>query len=225
MIFTSCGKMGDLFQCLPIFSAYYAKTGEKVNLALAQFPYRKEMEPLLKMQECIGEIYYTDYSPKMMISNNEVLWDLYKFNPYDYGLVTESVQPFINIGFRHFPDKNYTQFLAEEHGLDIDWGFKLNIGEKSNKYRGKTVVCDKYAGNPMRNAKVPGEYLLERTPLIKNLQYAAGASCIRTYATGSAILLLLAGKSCIVYGDKDLGYLHMNLVYDKLPGKAIWKNI
>lgn len=230
MIFTSCGKMGDLFQTLPILSAWYKKTGEKADLCLATFPYRRECEELLKMQECIGEVYYVDYAPEMMKPDNIVDWSLYRFNPYEHGLVTETVQPFINIGFRHFPNKNYTEFLAEDHGLDIDWDFKLNIGEKRNKYRGKVVVIDKFATNILRNKGIKGEYLPESGSIVKNLQLAAGASAVKTTATGSAVLLLMSGINCIIYAkDHDFGIdmksLHMGLIYNKTPGKATWIGI
>lgn len=233
MIFTHCGKMGDLFQCLPIMSAWYKKHNDKVKLVLGNFPYNKECKPLLEMQECIDEVIYANYLPNMMAKDG-IDWGLFKFNPHDYieGFI-DGPSKYINLGFKHFPNKNYTEFMAEDDNLDIDWDFKLDIGEKSNKFRGKCIVIDKYADNILRNHGIKGEYLQEKTSMIKNLQYAAGASAVKTTTTGSAVLLLMAGINCVIYGKEkpygeysiDMKALHMNLIYNKTPGKATWISI
>ena len=78
----------------------------------------------------------------------------------------------------------------------------MNIGEKRNKYRGKVVVMDKYEGNKLRNKGIKGEYLPPKNTLLKNLQLAMGASTVKTFSTASALLLLMAGKNIIVYGER-----------------------
>lgn len=224
MIFTHTGKMGDMFQCLPILSWWYKTYGEKPTYALGMFPYAKQSEELLRMQECIGDVIYLDYKPQHLGLGGQP----YKFDLKQY-LNTD--QEYINLGFRKFPDKYYGEFIAEEYNLGYDYDFKLNIGDKRNKYRGKTVVMDKYETNILKNKGIKGEYLPQNNSLLKNLQLAMGASNVKSFSTASALLLLLAGKNIIVYGENkqiSLGSLediHMNLVYSKLPGKATWINI
>lgn len=224
MIFTHTGKMGDMFQCLPILSWWYKTYGEKPIYALGMFPYAKQSEELLRMQECIGDVIYVDYKPQHLGLGGQP----YKFDLKQYLNTNDN---YYNLGFRCFPNKYYGDFIAEEYNLGYDYDFKLNVGDKRNKYRGKTVVMDKYETNILKNKGIKGEYLPQNNSLLKNLQLAMGASNVKSFSTASALLLLLAGKNIIVYGENkqiSLGSLediHMNLVYSKLPGKATWINI
>ncbi len=219
MIFTHTGKMGDMFQCLPILSWWYKTKGEKAKLVLADFPYSKQSLELLQLQDCISEIIFIDYKPEHFGLGGQP----YKFNLNNFLNTNEE---YINLGFRLFPNKYYGDFIAEEYNLGYDYEFILNIGEKRNKYCGKTVIMDKYETNILKNKGIKGEYLPATNSLLKNLQLAMGASVVKTFSTASALLLLLAGKNIIVYGMNEyLEKIHMNLVYSKLPGKATWINL
>jgi hypothetical protein len=218
MIFTHTGKLGDAVQCLPILSAYYKKTGEKPKYALAKFPFSKGVEELLRMQECIGDVIHLEYEPEHFGLGGQP----YKFDLRQY---YDTFEPYFNLGFRAFPDKYYGDFIAEEYCIGYDYDFRLNIGEKKNKFRGKTVILDKFEGEPMRNSGLKGEYLPAKNSLVKNLQQAVGAGSVKAFSTATALMLLLAGKNIVVYGETHLKDIHMNLVYAKLPGKATWVNI
>jgi hypothetical protein len=216
--------MGDALQCLPILSAYYKKTGEKPKFALAQFPYSKQSEELIMMQDCVDSVIHVDYTPEHFGLGGQ---------PYHFDLrqYVDTFEPFINLGFRGFPNKYYGTFIAEEYCLGYDMDFVLNVGEKRNKYRGKTVVLDKFENNILANNRIKGEYLPKNNSLLKNLQFAMGAANVRCFSTASALLLLMAGKNIVVYGENkvlnvgSLERIHMDLVYSKLPGKATWINL
>jgi hypothetical protein len=216
--------MGDMFQCLPILSSWYKKTGETPTLALAKFPFSKESEELLLMQDCIKEVLFLDYTPDHFGLGGQP----YKFDLKQYIQTTDE---YINLGFRSFPDKYYGDFISEEYSLDYDYDFVLNIGTKRNKYRGKTVVMDKYENDILKNNGIKGEYLPKTNSLLKNLQLAMGASNVKAFSTASALLLLLAGKNITVYGENkllnvgSLKDIHINLVYSKLKGKVTWINL
>lgn len=219
MIFTHTGKMGDMFQCLPILSWWYKTYGEKPKYALGMFPYAKQSEELLRMQECIGDVIYLDYKPQHLGLGGQP----YKFDIKQY---LDTNEDYINLGFRKFPDKYYGDFIAEEYNLGYDYEFKLNVGDKRNRYRNKTVVMDKYENNILKKKGIKGEYLPQSNSLIKNLQLGMGASNVKAFSTASALLLLMAGKNIIVYGENPgLEKIHMELVYSKLPGKATWINL
>lgn len=205
MIFTHCGKFGDMIMCLPILSAYYKKTGIKPTLALADFKYARQSEELLKMQDCIGEILQIQYQPGEC-------WGGY---PYHIDLKLNEPDTVVNLGFRGYPDKPLLEFVAEEHGLEIDYGFKLKTYIPMYKYNDKDIVIDRYEDWILLQNRIPGAYLDPKETLVTNLSFAAGAKSAATYATGAAMCLLMAGIPCKVYVlEKDYEY-HKDLVYNR----------
>lgn len=212
MIFTHCGKFGDVIQCLPILSAYYKKTKVKPILMLAKFPFAQQATELLEMQECVAWVEHIPYQPEHFGLGGQ---------PYKFHLTNVNEQV-IHLGFRSFPDKFFGQFIADEYNLEYDYDFILNVGEKRNKYRGKTVIIDRFEDNVLANNKIKGEYLPQSNSLVKNLQLAMGAGTIKTYNTAPAILLTMAGKNIVVYGPKHLKDINMNLVYNHIGGKVTW---
>lgn len=218
MIFTHPGKLGDVFQCLQIISWWCKENNSPAKLALTRFPYSKECEELLLMQGCISEVIHLPFEAPATFNNHLIDMKSLGYN-----------EDYINLGFSTLPKIYYCDHIANELGLGVDYDFKLNIGEKRNKYRGKTAIIDKYENNILRNSGIKGEYLPSNNSLLKNLQLAMGASTVKTFSTASAMLLLLAGKNLVVYGENRMTNdgrtfkdLHIECVYSKLPGKATW---
>ena len=207
MIFTHCGKFGDMLMCLPILSAWWKKTGEKPGLALAQFPYAKESIELLKLQECIGGVYDIEYWPGEC-------WGGFPYKPLK---IVGMGEEFINLGFRAYPDKSLIEFVAEEHGLDIDWGFVLNIGGEDRRFPVDAVVIDRYDRPMLEPAGIRGVYLKKENGLLMNLRVAAGAAKVFTYATGAAMALGLARIAATVYVTQSDYAYHRDKVYNRMP--------
>lgn len=120
MVFTHTGRVGDFFYSLPIYSAWYKKHGEPVRIVVPKnFPVLEETKRFALMFPFIADF---------IVSNLEVEFIRgglpYRFDPNDYGI---SCDKWINIGFREYPNKFITQYYAEEHGLEIDYDFKIDV--------------------------------------------------------------------------------------------------
>lgn len=120
---THTGKAGDFGLCLPICSWLYKTHNEKIIFVLPKgFPFIKQLESLIKLQPFTEDIIYCDHHVK----HYDLGGQPYKFNPHDY-VEDLNVSRYYNFGFRSAPDKNVTEFYAEEYGLGIDHDFVLEL--------------------------------------------------------------------------------------------------
>jgi len=207
MTFSHCGKFGDMLMCLPILSAYYKRTGDKPALALAQFPYVDTAIELLLLQECVGIIYRTPHRPRDM-------WGGWPYKP-EQGYTVDIGDEVVYLGFRGHPDKPFIDFVAEEHGLEIDRDFRLNYGAADSQYAGKHVCIERYDAPILGPAGVEGEYIPRDVTILLALQLAAGAGSVSTYATGSAMALCLSGIKCRIYVNECDYQTRRDWVYNR----------
>lgn len=193
MVFTNCGLLGDMFLCLPVLSWYYKTHGEKVTFALAtHFPYSRDAEELLSMQECIDKVVYFDYVPE----NYDMGAQPYHINRDVFG------EDVISLGFRSWPDKYIPEYYAEEYGLGVDYDFKLNYGEPNPMLKEWVLKVDKYEEPKLNN--VAGADLPASNGMVKNLQLAACAKEIITFTTGFSIMATLARIPVTIYQSQSL---------------------
>jgi len=186
-IFTLSGRLGDTLLALPLFSWYYKTKGKKVVVALANFTFVEGMIEVLNMQECVEKAILSTYTPKYYYIGGQP----YHWNPFEYGLDKYMEEaPYYNLGYKSKTDKYAPEFFAEEYGFGVDYDFTLNYGTIDNTYAGKRVKVDRWA-TPWLD-KVDAVPLTEENSMIKNLQYAAGASEVLTVPTGFSILMALA---------------------------------
>lgn len=120
IILTHCGKLGDMLYCLPIASWLMKTRGVKTHMVLPKcFPPFRYVEALLRQQECISDVSFVDHECNWSGHAGQP----YKFDPAKFGIQGE----YYNLGFRGYPNKFVTPFVAEEHGFDYDRDFTLNL--------------------------------------------------------------------------------------------------
>lgn len=217
MIFTHTGKLGDFFATLPIYSKYYKNTGESVTIVFPEnFPHADIAIEFCKRFEFIKEIIISTY--------NVFHFDLggvpYVFNPNEYGVYCES---WYNLGYREKPIGVYaSKFCADEHGLDYDEDFKIEIPfieELDKKYKnivgfaGPSPIRDDYPILSPLMEKCDVEYHMfdSALPIYENLLIAR--HCKYNVCAGSALSVLL-GFTDIPFSvftwqtDPEVFYLH-----------------
>lgn len=120
IILTHCGKLGDMLYCLPIASQLAKTRGCKIHMVLPGcFPPFRYVEALLMQQPFIEKVTFVDHACNWSGHAGQP----YKFDPATFGIHGE----YYNLGFRAYPDKFVTAFVAEEHKLDWDRDFTLNL--------------------------------------------------------------------------------------------------
>lgn len=220
-IFTNCGKLGDMFLCLPVISWYYKVFNKPVVLALADhFPYAKDAYELLMMQDCISDVVYFKYDESMCENRNPFALGKYHIThemlPENYN---DKKLSLYSLGFHRWPDKYVPELYAEEYNFKVDYDFKLNYNIKNSFYRFNSVKVDRYE-SPMLDAFVDHKPLMQSNSMLENLQYAAGAANVLTYTTGFSIMASLARIPISIYGDTNLISHHEN--YFKINGGINW---
>lgn len=220
MIFTNCGLLGDMFLCLPVISWYYKHTGDKPVFALADhFPYSRNAEHLLRMQECISDVVYFKFDESQCFRRTadnlgpyHVPKDLFRDTPYENHDIT-------SLGFYRWPDKYIPAFYAEEHGMGVDYDFRLNYGEPNYYYQERIVKVDKFESP--RLGHVDAFELPSYNSMQLNLQYAAGAKEIVTFTTGFSIMVTLARIPVTIWQPANLVQHHS--MYFDINGGIKWR--
>jgi hypothetical protein len=220
-IFTNCGKLGDMFLCLPVISWYYKKYDKPVIFALSRnFPYSTDAYQLLMMQECIADVIYFDYNESMCENRTSDMLGKYHVQyemlPEPYNNKSYNLYP---LGFHRWPDKYLPELYAEEYGFGVDRDFVLEYGNKNLFYKDDKVKVDRYE-KPMLDHFSDYIRLPQSNSIIENLQYAAGANEILTFTTGFSIMATLARIPITIYGDTNL-IQHHNNYYD-INGGINW---
>jgi len=114
--------MGDFLYCLPIASHLAKTRGVKIHFVLPEcFPPFRYITPLIEMQP---------FTEKVTLVNHQCNWSGHAGQPYKFNPATHGIPgPFYNLGFRGYPNKFVTDYVAEEYGLGVDNDFTLNLGE------------------------------------------------------------------------------------------------
>jgi hypothetical protein len=194
MVFTHSGRLGDFFTTQPIYSAWYKKYNEPVTIAVPKnFPFIDSARDFVLQFDFINDFVVTDFS----------VWHFdcggvpYVWNPNEHGLTCEK---WINLGFKHIPDKNVAQFCAEDYNLEIDQDFSIRIEfdpELHEKY--KDVVGFADASLHRDDVHVLKDIMLKTglkfhtfdvsLPIIENLKIAR--HCLYNVCSGSAMAILM----------------------------------
>lgn len=120
VIFTHCGKLGDMLYALPVAEWFYRTHGRKVHWVLPHgfgpFHYIRE---LLVLQEHCHDVTLVHHK----LANLDAGGQPYRFNPADHGIEGE----YFNLGFRDYPDRFIPAFYASEHGFGFVPGYRLRL--------------------------------------------------------------------------------------------------
>lgn len=194
MIFTHTGKLGDFFLTLPIANWYYRTYGEKIHYVLSSdFYFFKTIIP--------DFIKYLPYVEKMTLVPHKIEHYMeggqpYKFNPADYGIEGK----YFNLGYRKYPDKYISLFIAEEYDLNINYRNLINIAPNHSLNNYKLANYKVYTNEyDILSSKINKEDFIElsfKDTLYTNISKMLGASEIRTYMSGFSILCDLLRPEC-----------------------------
>lgn len=217
VIFTNCGLLGDMFLCLPVLSWYYKEYNKKITFALStHFPYAKNAEEILRMQDCIEDVLYFDYGDGAHENRTSDNLGQYHIKKEMFDCDT-----LISLGFHKWPDKYLPEFYAEEYGFGVDYDFKLNYGEPDYHYKDHIIKLDKFESP--RLLDIDGLNLPSNNTIVSNLQLAAGAKKVITWTTGASIMLTLARIPITLYQPQGLEDHHRK--YYDINGCIDWKTI
>jgi hypothetical protein len=187
--------MGDFFATLPIYSAWYKNTGQKIRLVFPKnFPFVESVREFLMRFDFIETVIVSSFE----VSNFDCGGLPYKWNPNEYGV---DCKTWYNLGFRHAPNKFVANFCAEEYGLDVDENFQLDIDfdESLNElYKGIIGFADAsthrddygYLENIMIKAGLNYHKFDTATSIETNLKIAK--HCKYVISAGSALSVLLS---------------------------------
>lgn len=204
MVFTHSGKAGDFFSTLPIYSAWYKKNNEKVTIIVPEnFPFANTVKQFTENLHFVKNFIISPYN----VWNFDCGGIPYKFNPNEYGINCET---WFNIGFRHSPTKYISEFCAEEHGLEYDHNFELEIPfdlELHEKYKNKIGFAD--AGTHRSEFGIVDKIIKKsgvdfhtfdiNQPLIENLRIAKHCKYTVMSASSMAVLMAFAKIPFSVY--------------------------
>ena len=219
IVFTSCGKLGDMFLCLPVISWYKKVFGVTITFAIADhFPYAKDSYELLMMQDCIDDVIYFKYDDSKC--ENRTSDNLGKYH-ITSEMLPKEYQDFkiYSFGFHRWPDKYIPELYAEEYNFKVDYDFKLEYGHSNYFYKNDIVKVDRYE-SPMLNEFIEYVSLRSNNSMLENLQYASGAKSVLTFTTGFSIMAALARIPVTIYGSTSL-IDHHNKYYN-ISGPITW---
>jgi len=198
MIFTHTGKLGDFFLTLPIANWYYRTYGEKIHYVLSSdFDFFRTIVP--------DFIKYLPYVEKMTLVPHKIEHYMeggqpYKFNPAEYGIEGS----YFNLGFRKYPDKYISLFVAEEHELNVNYRNLIDIKPNYSLAQSRVYTNEYNILSSKINIEDFIELIFEDT-LYTNISKMLGAKEIRTYMSGFSILCdLLRPENTYIYTAIDI---------------------
>lgn len=197
MIFTNVSRLGDFLLTLPVASAYYKQTGNKVHYVLSdRFPLYKKVESLVLHQECVGKVSYVDVGVDAFVD--------WSFNPAQFGIGGE----YVNFGFPRYPDDYIPRFYGRLHGIGFDETFVLKCPLTNTTYSESTVWTkpSNYRDDFslfQRYVKPDWVELDVSNSVETNMAYAIGSRHVVTSMGGFAILMELAGKKTNILGYRS----------------------
>ena len=174
---THCGKLGDFVGALPVASWLHKTRGKSIHFVLARSfePFTK-IESLLRQQPMTGEVTLADFP----VRDWECGGTPYRFNPRRFGI---PVGEYYNLGFRRHPRRFVPEYVAEEHGLGYDPGFRLTLGDFP---RTDEILCS----DAHMQTEVPHATPLDlQAPVLENARRLAGAK--ESYVSQSGLFHIL----------------------------------
>ncbi len=212
IIFTHCGKLGDMLYCLPIAHAYWLNTGRKVHWVLPHcFPPFRYVRALLELQEATDGVTFVDhkcgfsghggqpYSVKQKDGFDPFKTQIFEHRGTSLGelqsvgwsLRPERFEGFLNLGFRDYPDQFVTAYQAKEHQLPWDPEFTLYLGERE-----KPIVPDgRFLRGEQRELAIAAPHT-EQWPMDSDLltliRSFRAAQEVHTFFSGGAAMCFLA---------------------------------
>jgi hypothetical protein len=213
---THPGKIGDFGLCLPICSWLYKTYNEKIIFVLpVGFPFMEQAESLIRLQPFTEDIIYCDFH----VYHYDVGGQPYKFNPHDY-IPNLNISRYYNFGFRDRPDKDITEFYAEEYGLGIDKDYVLNLGLDFN-YDSTKFMCSEMLTNYFPNFT----QLDFSKDMLTNLQNLAYSKERHLHFSSLAVFLSLAKVPFYLYTIQAFRPIVDRLDYEKriiIPNEDYW---
>lgn len=214
---THPGKIGDFGLCLPICSWLYKTYNEKIIFILPKgFPFMGQAESLIRLQPFTEDIIYCDFE----VYHYDVGGQPYQFNPHDY-IPNLNISKYYNFGFRDKPDKDITQFYAEEHGLGVDEDYVLNLGLNFN-YHSTDFMCSE-----MLNDNFPNYTHLDfNNDMLSNLQKLAYSKERHLHFSSLAVFLSLAKIPFYLYMIQRFQPIVDVIGYERktlIPNDDYWK--
>jgi hypothetical protein len=217
-LFVTGMRLGDSLHVLPIASWFCKTNNTKIDWAVANELYSLPLEEILLKQTMIENVTRFDYG-----SVKEPIWPADAFSchrPYHHvermlnHILGSKYNQIYSFGYdkRAYQEQKIESFplhLAQEYNFGVDYDYTLEFGVPDSTYKNQTVIIDKIYRPQLQNIR--GVQLDDKTPIIKNIQYAAGAQQVITMRTGAAIFLSLARiPYSLVCKDNDLAwYLKM----------------
>lgn len=199
MIFTHTGKLGDFFFSLPVANWYYKISDEKVHYVVSSDfdMFNKILPDFSKYINCIEKISFVPHK----ILNYDCGGQPYKFDPSKYGIEGK----YLNLGYKHFPNKYCANFIAEEHGFDVDYANLFNIEPDRNMLNKKVYTNEYDFIKPKIENIEEYEELSFKDPLHINISKMLSCSKIITFHSGfAAICDMLNPNALYIYAASSI---------------------
>jgi hypothetical protein len=212
VLFISAMRLGDSLHLLPVASWLHKQGNVKLDWMYHKTNYINSLVDIGIAQPCINamrEFNYDDVSPwkgrqivgcwrpfHLVADYADKLFNGYYDEIYCFGYSKE--------GYEHRKIEFFSEHFAQEHGLGVDYDFKLDYGPADPSFKDHAVKLDKMYAPLLQDMQAIE--LSEDTHILRNLQLCAGAKEVITTRTGSAVALSLARipfKIKFVDGDFD----------------------
>ncbi len=216
VLFVTAMRLGDSLMALPIASWYYKTYNIKVDWAVENStgnPYHGSLIDILNKQSCVDKIHLFDFK-EHSIPYKEWLKKYWAKQSTKEERPVSCWRPYNNISkeinnYYHNEynkvfcfgydreefscrriNKYFSEHLAEEHNLEVDYDFTLNYGPANDRYKNNTIKIDKLYDPLLKD--IDAISLTDTDSIITNLQYCAGAKEVITTRTGIVVALSLA---------------------------------
>lgn len=187
IVLTHPGKLGDFIATIPIAVWLNRYTGKNIHYVLpSTFKPFTKISSLLKLQSWVSNVTIV---PFQVESFHICGGQPYKFDPNVYGI---NCDKYYNLGFRAHPEKCscIAEYVAEEHGLDFTWDFKLNLGEMPKVVPGMITCLEPFTKNFWPEASVALNY---DKSILDNLKALLMGEKFYVFGNGPLFILLMAG--------------------------------
>ncbi len=169
VLFVTAMRLGDSLMALPIASWYYKTYNIKVDWAVENStgnPYHGSLIDILNKQSCVDKIHLFDFK-EHSIPYKEWLKKYWAKQSTKEERPVSCWRPYNNISkeinnYYHNEynkvfcfgydreefscrriNKYFSEHLAEEHNLEVDYDFTLNYGPANDRYKNNTIKIDK----------------------------------------------------------------------------------
>ncbi len=203
ILFISGLRFGDSLHILPIVSWLHKQRDVRID-----WMYHSQVEYIHALVDLVRE--HAKHEPGINAMRSFNFWEISQWSGKE---INPSWRPYITLTdyahkfYKGFYDEIYcfayskedfeaqtinffSDHFAQEHGLGVDYDFKLKIGEPDFKFADYPVKIDKMYAPIMQD--IPAIELSDKNGIVENMRLCAGAKAVLTTRTGSAVALSLA---------------------------------